>query len=654
MKKLGVVLALLVLFGSMTWGYTNARTLAIFSVDFSTDTSLVDTYSTGSWVTDVDLEHWFLDAICQGSKGGIGYDDTKKAFYLKLDSSGNTGHHRARVAILKENITNVPENLTVKMTIYATTNRGAAVGAVIFTKSGIVYSVMHYGGDNWEIGTDYGSETMGKLAWVDNDYRFNDLNWTAVNAGFTTVSFSPFDDLAAKGVQLSPDDVDHINVFFGGMIYNDVVQYVYLKSIEVTGPGGVVTFYLKDGLTGQGLTEVTVKESDGSVLGVLSDGDSLELPVGTYVLTFEKSGYWTATETINVQGDMTVTVELYPTTAAFMFKNFPTSINVYENTIHELTFTISPINTNSTYATYMSISGLSNVLEVRREGSIVSPEGGKYYLGDISGPTQVSIKFKASSVGTYAFSITLESSDAFGANTYTATKQVTYTVNPLPFSIQMPSEWQVGDNELRISEASGQSYSMIVILKDSSGAEVWSGSYAFSPYEVHTFTVNVPQEGTYMLEFQWAGKVASYTINVGTGITLLTKSVSVKKGGVGTVQVQLKNPSDATKYYTIKLEGGFLDVPVNQTVAIAPSSTKTVSIAFAVPDNVQFDAYDLTLKVLEGDAVRYSDTVHVIITGSEGSGLLPIGGGSSGSTLLLLGAAAAVGLVAILAASRRG
>ncbi len=414
-----------------------------------------------------------------------------------------------------------------------------------------------------------------------------------------------------------------------------------------------VTFHLTDALTGQPLTGVTVKDTDSTVLGTVDDGGSLELARGQHTLTFEKTGYWSVTKTIDVQGDMSVSVELYPSSAAFKLENFPSEITIPEHTVYTLTFTISPINTDATYNAYLSLSGLSDVLEVRKDGSVISPENGRYYLGDISGPTQISIKFKATSVGTYAFSLTLESHDAFGTKTYTTTKQVKYKVDPLPFTVEMPSEWQVGDNQLRISEASGQSYAMVIVLKDQAGSQVWSDSYAFNPYDVHTFTVNVPKEGTYTLEFQWNGQTASYTINVGTGISLLTKSVSVKKGGVGTVQVQLKNPSDSTKYYTIRLEGGFLDVPVNQTVAIAPSSTKTVSIAFAVPENVQFDAYDLTLKVLEGDAVRYSDTVHVIITGSEAG--LPIAlGGGGGSTLLIVGAAAAaLGLGAVLVMRRR-
>ncbi|NJE09314.1 PEGA domain-containing protein, partial [Thermococcus sp. M39] len=126
---------------------------------------------------------------------------------------------------------------------------------------------------------------------------------------------------------------------------------------------------------------------------------TLELTRGTHTLTFEKQGYWSVTKTIDVQGDTTVSVEMYPDLAAFKLENFPAEIKTYQNTIYELTFTLSPIQTSATYNTYLSISGLSDVIEVRKDGSVISPEGGKYYLGDISGPTQISIKFKAGAVG---------------------------------------------------------------------------------------------------------------------------------------------------------------------------------------------------------------------------------------------------------------
>ncbi|WP_297465395.1 hypothetical protein [Thermococcus sp.] len=412
-----------------------------------------------------------------------------------------------------------------------------------------------------------------------------------------------------------------------------------------------VSFHFTNALTFQPLQGVTVKDTDGSVLGTMDDGGSLELAKGTHTLTFEKQGYWSVTKTIDVQGDMTVSVEMYPSSAAFRLENFPAEIKIPENTIYELTFTLSPIQTSATYNTYLSLSGLSDVIEVRKDGSLVSPESGKYYLGDISSDVQVSIKFEAGAVGQHGFTLTLTSNDAIMSNTYTTTKQVVYQVEPLPFSVQMPSEWQVGQNELRISESSGQSYLITAVLKDNQGNEVWSDSHAFNPYEAYTFTVNVPSEGSYTLELQFNGQTVVYSVQVNPAITLKTKTLTVQKGSEGTIVLHFKNPSSDVQYYTIKLSGGFLPKAINQSISVAPATEKDVSIAFAVPDKLTYDAYELNVAVLQGNATVFSDKVAVSI--SEGSGFSLFGGGSSGGKTLYYAVGALVALGLFIAAARR-
>jgi len=404
-----------------------------------------------------------------------------------------------------------------------------------------------------------------------------------------------------------------------------------------------VQFSIKDALTGQPLSGVTVKEGS-TVLGTIDNGQSLELTKGTHELTFEKSGYWSASVTVDVQADTSVNVELYPDTAAFKLENFPSDITIPENTIYTLTFTLSPIQTSATYNTYLSLSGLSDIIEVRKDGSLVSPENGKYYLGDISSPIQVSIKFKAGAVGTHGFTLTLTSNDAIMSQTYTTTKQVTYQVEPLPFSVQMPSEWQVGENQLRISESSGQSYLITAVLKDSQGNEVWSDSYAFSPYEAHTFSINVPSEGSYTLELTWNGQTAVYDVQVNPAITLVTKTLTVQEGGEGTIVLHFKNPSSNVQYYTIKVSGGFLPAEINQSISVAPLTEKDVSIAFAVPEDLTYDAYELNVAVYQGDSVVFSDNVAVTI---DSGGFTLFGGGSNTPTwaYALLGLLIVGGLV---------
>nr|ADF80229.1 t26-5p [Thermococcus sp. 26/2] len=407
---------------------------------------------------------------------------------------------------------------------------------------------------------------------------------------------------------------------------------LYVKNVVIVQGKAEVSFSLKDALTGQPLTGVTVKEGD-MVLGTIDDGGSLELAKGTHTLTFSKEGYWSVTKTIDVQSDMSVSVEMYPSSAAFKLENFPADISIPENTLYTLTFTLSPIQTSATYNTYLSLSGLDNVISVEKDGSVISPEGGKYYLGDISGPTQISIKFKAGAVGQHGFTITLTSNDAIMSKTYTTTKQVVYKVEPLPFSVQMPSEWQVGENQLRISESSGQSYLITAVLKDSGGNEVWSDSHSFNPYEAYTFSINVPSEGSYTLELQFNGQTAVYSITVNPAITLKTKTLTVQKGGEGTIVLHFKNPSSNVQYYTIKVSGGFLPKEINQSISVAPLAEKDVSIAFAVPEELTYDAYELNVAVMQGNATVFSDKVVVSI--SDDSGFSLFGGGSGGGKTLL-------------------
>jgi len=440
----------------------------------------------------------------------------------------------------------------------------------------------------------------------------------------------------------------YVKTWWAGSGLNHPAE-IWVDWVNITNEASV-KFYFRDGLTGQPLQGVTVKEGN-STLGTLDNGGTLKLVRGPHVLTFEKQGYWSVTETVNVGDNTSVSVEMYPSSASFKLENFPANISIPENTIYTLTFTLSPIQTSATYNTYLSLSGLSGVLEVRKDGSLVSPENGKYYLGDISSPVQVSIKFKAGSVGTHGFTITLTSNDAIMSKTYTTTKQVVYKVEPLPFSVQMPSEWQVGTNELRISESSGQSYLITAVLKDSQGNEVWSDSYAFSPYEAHTFTVNVPSEGSYTLELQWNGRTAVYDITVNPAITLKTKTLTVSEGSEGVITLHFKNPSSDVQYYTIKLSGGFLPAEINQSISVGPLTEKDVSIAFAVPEKLTYDAYELNVQVLQGNATVFSDRVAVSISDSSSFSLF--GGGSSGGKTLYYGLAALVGLGLFVAILRR-
>ncbi|WP_054839699.1 hypothetical protein [Thermococcus sp. JCM 11816] len=186
-------------------------------------------------------------------------------------------------------------------------------------------------------------------------------------------------------------------------------------------------------------------------------------------------------------------------------------------------------------------------------------------------------------------------------------------------------------------------------LKDSSGNEVWSDSHAFSPYEAYSFSVNVPSEGSYTLELQWNGQVAVYDVTVNPAIALTTKTLTVEKGGEGTIVLHFKNPSSDVQYYTIKVSGGFLPSEINQSISVGPLTEKDVSIAFAVPEELTYDAYELNVQVLQGNATVFQDKVAVSIGDSGGFTLF---GGSSGNTWLWLGVGG-LGLLALVGLARR-
>ncbi|AEC52221.1 hypothetical protein PNA2_1306 [Pyrococcus sp. NA2] len=636
MRRFGFVLALIVLLASMG---TVRADIVSYEVNFTgmvEGTEFSGTVPSGWSSAGQYFRAYHYAGTFRDVTLTVSNDDLTDMTKLEISTGG--GYWQYIVVEYNQTIPYFP-GAQIKVNVGASGNN-YGVGVLVITKSGNKYATIHF------YGKDDGHNDNLNAKYPD----VTNVVYEDFPVGGGEFTFNPVEDLQKSGIAISEQDVAFIRFFVETVVethYNAKTTFT-LGYLRVLSPSGIVTFNIKDALSGQPLSEVTVKEGD-TVLGTVDDGGSLELTRGTHTLTFEKPGYWSVTKTVDVQGDMSVSVEMYPDTAAFEFENFPSEIKIPENTIYELTFTLSPITTQATYNTYLSISGLQDILEVKKDGQVVSPESGKYYLGDISEDTQVSIKFKAGSIGTHAFTITITSNDAIASKTYSATKQVTYKVEPLPFSVQMPSEWQVGVNELRISESSGRSYIITAILKDSKGNEVWSDSHAFGPYEAYSFQVNVPGEGEYVLELQFQGKTAVYDITVNPAITLKTKTLTVQKGGEGTIVLHFKNPSNSVQYYTIKVSGGFLPTEINQSISVAPLAEKDVSIAFAVPNNLTYDAYELQVQVLQGDNVVFQDKIAVTITDSGGFSLL--GGGDS--NWLLYGIVGLLIIAILIALARR-
>jgi len=638
-KRFGVLLALLVLFSSLVVATSISENFNAFSVTLTYNDNHIATGSANGWLFYSYSANPYTDSGDTVTLVGS-WNSTFQAFKVHLDAkSANEG-----VLLVWNGSVGESELLFEVQSKTNGNDQAVGVGAVVETDKG-TFIVLHYASwGSYSDGASTRANTISGLSNFGTLYKYADLS--NPEGKWVNITVSAVEELKQAGASFNTvySVKPALYVYEG---FNGESDDYYFK-VDVRKYN--VQLSLKDALTGSPLNGVTVK--DGSTtLGTFNDTGTVELTKGQHTLTFEKQGYWSVTKTIDVQSDTSVSIEMYPSSAAFKLENFPTDISIPENTIYTLTFTLSPIQSSATYNTYLSLSGLSDVLEVRKDGSLVSPENGKYYLGDISGPTQVSIKFKAGSVGTHGFTISIESHDAIMSKTYTTTKQVTYTVEPLPFSVQMPSEWQVGENSLRISESSGQSYLITAVLKDSSGNEVWSASHAFSPYEAYTFNVKVPNEGSYTLELQFNGKTAVYSIQVNPAITLKTKTLTVSKGGEGTIVLHFKNPSSDVQYYTIKVSGGFLPAEINQSISVAPLTEKDVSIAFAVPDNLQYDAYELNVQVLQGNATVFQNKVAVSI--SDSSGFTLFGGSSSGGKTLLYVLAGLLALGGLVWALRR-
>lgn len=471
-----------------------------------------------------------------------------------------------------------------------------------------------------------------RLEWVDDKYVFKMFH---VEQGGLTLLFEANTTLTTKlavvewGIAGDIEGKDVSYSISNSTLIVDVTNGGWHAEIDYIKVGlnvAKVTFDLKDGLTGQSIAGVMVKEN-GAVLGTVDDGGSLYLQKGIHTLTFEKSGYWSVTKTIDVQDDMSVSVEMYPNTAAVKFTNVPENLTFYAGTINTVSFTIEPIQESAAKNAYISFSGITP-LNVRINGQVVTPENNKYYVGDVQGPVSVSVDFEVSeAIGTKSFSATVLSYDLLG-NSYTATKTITYDVQALPFIIEWPT-WQIGDNTLRIVEQSGDSYLVSVSLLDANGTEVYFDSYVFGPYESHDFVISLDKAEGYTLRITWNNNVLERTISATYPIELLTKSITAGEGDIATVSLKIRNVADVTYYYNITLDGPIFSTPVTKSVSVAPNSEKTVYIDFRVPENLEFDAYTLNVQVETNGQAVFTDTVTLTIdnTGfSLGLGSLDLGG----------------------------
>lgn len=274
-----------------------------------------------------------INVIASSGTCSYGYDETMNALEIQV-ASGKFSFLLNKSFEYYSGM-KIAFNMTIKGSTVADSNDGVAWGFLVTLVDDTQKILYHRSGGNTpSLGGYSGQEVAYHGGSYTSDYEEIDVDTDLSAAGIDT----------AMVVSITP---------FVGVWEDGSTNTWHVYSIEVIMPSHDVTFSLKDALTGQSLSGVTVKEGD-TVLGTIDDEQSLQLEIGNHTLTFEKTGYWSVTKTIDVQSDMSVSVEMYPDTAAFKI-TAPAEVTTFENTITEVTFTVSPINTEATYNTYLSL-----------------------------------------------------------------------------------------------------------------------------------------------------------------------------------------------------------------------------------------------------------------------------------------------------------
>jgi len=419
------------------------------------------------------------------------------------------------------------------------------------------------------------------------------------------------------------------------LIMSNSIETVSVK-VERGGNTKVINFGKVDikvinGLTGNMISGVKVS---GDVNTEINGEGTLYMFYGDYILKFNKDGYWDKTLSLHVDGDKNITIEMYPSGCIFRIEQEPKEIVAYPNSYSQVVLKIKPLK--DVYATKLYFSN-SNVVRIEKNGvNIPRSDDGSYILGDLMKDEEMDIKVvfaTQNDVGNHLFSVKIEGIDILGKEC-SAEKVIEYYVEDLPFIIQLPT-WKIGDNLITITEQSGESYGILLTLRDVNGTEIWSDSASFNAYDSKTFKIPINNPGKYILEINAkAGAVKTYIpINVVEPIRLLTKTVEAGKGQVAEIDLEVLNPSEYIKYYYAVVNSSIFgnETPEPTKFSVAPNDKKIVSVKFKVPENenLTYDAYELSVEVYEqGGEKVFSDKVILKIT--ENSFFIPIGGDISG------------------------
>jgi hypothetical protein len=435
-------------------------------------------------------------------------------------------------------------------------------------------------------------------------------------------------------------------VIFDYVTYNVSSETPYVTALTVMSPPdrGGVSIYAEP--------ETDIYEGT-YLLGTTDNGGllDLQLPIGECTLKFVKDGYWDLLKTITISENNTdIFVTMAPSNAIFQVeKEF--SGNIYPNSVARLSMDVTPVKT--AYATKLRVSGVEVNKVYYQTQELPKTADGSYIIGDMSSPQNIVIDFKTtSSWGERAFTVELSATDIEGT-AYTNLETINYNVLELPFLFESPDQWAIGLNDVTLTDMSGESYSVLMVLYDESGTEKWSSSTNLLEYCEYTFEVPIEDAGEYTLELNAkSGTVKSYySIEIIEPVSLISDFLTANPGNVATVQFKISNPTESVKYYTAELTCPFYNETVDKTFSIAPGTVeKTVDISFEVPEGLEMEYYQLTLEVFnEGDTDPiYSGNVVLTISSSS----LFLASVPGGNTTLIIIAAAVLLIAGTFAALR--
>ncbi|WP_421078044.1 hypothetical protein Mjas_01545 [Methanothermococcus sp. Ax23] len=570
---------------------------------------------------DSSADEYFFSGAGEGTSYiGVG-TDWADSDYVQIIQNDICKYSRGSDSLVVSSVLLSEGNFSVRASAYSGHFTNAVllvpgtVKLLLDSYSGICYNVYHF--RSYHDLTIYAEP--GAQVYVDGDL-----------VGTT--------DSEGKLIIEKPDGTYSVEVVFTNGITIE-------KTVEVTADGnntvnfeyGAITFKIVDGLSGESLSDIGVS---GNLTTTIDGEWTTNMPYGEYTLNFEKEGYWEEEKEIVVDGDKNITVYLFPKTSIFKITQTPAEITTSPNSVADVILKLTPVR--DAYGTKLYITG-GEIVKVEKDGvNVPKSADGSYILGDgkENEEAQVKITFKTSaSVGEHQYTVRVVGTDILG-NEYTTQKTIIYEVEELPFIIQQPS-WSIGDNQLSITEQSGEDYSILMVLRDTNNTEIWSQSAAFNAYDSQSFTIPIPAPNNYVLEISAKnGAIITYIpISVLQPIKLLTPEVEGSKGSVATVKLEIKNPTNEVKYYDAKLIASiFGNETPTASIAVAPMETKELEVKFEVPSDLEFDSYELQVQVFEKDEAEpvFSDKVVLKIVESS---FIPIGG-SSGIPLWALVAGA--------------